>query len=64
MAESGDDAQKTAQVGAADTGGAFFPVDGLGVQIEGVVIDDLFGLFRGDSMAGDMIAIGIIPVKS
>ena len=35
MAESGDDDQEAALIGAADTGDALFAVEGLGIQIEG-----------------------------
>jgi hypothetical protein len=50
--------------GTPNIGNPFFPIDGLPVHIERIVIDDLFGLARRNLMSGDMIAIGIIPVKS
>jgi hypothetical protein len=48
MAESGDDDQEAALIGAANTGNALFAVEGLGIQIEGIVFDDLFGLIGRD----------------
>lgn len=64
MAETGNDDQKAALVGTADTGEAHLSVHGLGVQVEGIIVDDLFGLSGKDLMTSDMIEVGIIPVKS
>ena len=64
FAESGDDDQKATLVGAADTGDAVFAIHSLGVNVERIIVDDLFSLCRRDLMTSDAIAVGIVPVKS
>lgn len=58
-----DDYEKTAPVRTADARHALFSFDRLGPHVEWIVFNNLFGLFGRHLMAGDVVAIGSIPLK-
>lgn len=51
-------------IGVPDAGKALFAVDGFSFDFEGIIVDNLFSLLGRDAMTANVIAIGIVPLKS
>lgn len=64
MAERGDDQQESTLIGVPDAAPALFSIDGFGFEVERIVIKNLFSLLGRDLVAGQVIAISIVPLKS
>ncbi|MCU1260742.1 MAG: hypothetical protein JWO80_3627 [Bryobacterales bacterium] len=46
-----------------DAGKASFAIKSFGFDVERIVVNNLFSLLGRDLMAGNVIAIGIVPIK-
>ena len=64
VAERRDNQQEPTLIGVPDAGTALFSIDSFGFDVERIVVNNLFSLLRRDLMAGQVIAIGIVPLKS
>lgn len=64
MAERGDDQQESTLIGVPDAAPALFSIGGFGFEVERIVIKNLFSLLGRDLVAGQVIAISIVPLKS
>jgi hypothetical protein len=47
-----------------ETGKALLAIDGFSFNVERIVVNNSFGLLGRDLMAGNVIVIGIVPLKS
>ncbi len=51
-------------IGLANAGITLLSIHGFGFDVERIVVDNLFCLVGRDSVAGEVIAISIVPLKS
>ena len=47
-----------------EAGKTLLAIDGFSFNVERIVVNNSFGLLGRDLMAGNVIAIGIVPLKS
>ena len=50
-------------IGAPDAGETWFAIGGFGFDVERIVLNNLLRLLGRDFMVGNVIAIGIVPLK-
>ncbi len=51
-------------ISVPDARKALLAIDGIGFDVQGIVVNNLFRLLGRDLMVGNVIAIGIVPLKS
>lgn len=62
--KSRDDQQESTVIRVPDAAAALLSIDGFGLDVERIIVNNLFSLVRQHLMAGKVIAIGIVPLES